>query len=341
MRSRTSRRMPLFVTSMLVVALTGLVGPGAISSVAQTGFTVSLLNQPADALVNQTITSVPLNPTQGFLRVLVTDGESGVPGIEVTFELATGPGLAAGSLSVIPQVTDESGVATFGPGTVSIADANEPQFTDYKLIPVASEPVGSESLAPASIAESGAPSNGFDIVEAGCKGSGCSVAIRNGLDVYTTTQNVRLTASVLSASTLPDLQCRNQMLVFPSDVFVHETNGTGVVGLRSHVTASDLAGGGGGGTAAVASADDDDDGPRIKWCVGTLTKAPWVKNGAPFTRRDTNGDGTLDLFVGSAPTCPKTKPRTFAPCIVSRVRDGAGGFIIRGWLPGGDPPRRT
>jgi hypothetical protein len=343
MRSKKPRTTPILVSLIVLLGLTGLIAPGALGSEHENGFTVRLVNQPKDALENETITSVPLNPNQGFLKVRVTDGGSGVPGVEVTFVLAEGPGLASGSLFVIPQTTDANGIATFGPGTVSIGDANEPQFTDYKLIPVATVPGPSEALALAEA--TGNPSNGFDIFEEGCRGSGCSVAIREGNDVYTTTQNVRLTASVLSASTLPGMECRNQTLVFPDDVFVHETSGSGVVGLQSHVTAADLGGGGGGGALAVASDDDDDpdddDEVRIKWCVGTKTRQPWVRNGASFTRQDTNGDGRLDLYVGSAPRCPKKNPRSFAPCIVSRMSDGEGGFIITGWLPGGDPPRRT
>jgi len=322
-----------------------LIAPGALGSETENGYTVSLVNQPKDALEGQTITSVPLNPNQGFLKVRVTDGESGVPGVEVSFTLAEGTNLASGFLFVQPQLTNASGIATFGPGTVWIGDANEPQFTDYKLIPTANDPVGSESLAPASIYATGQASNGFDIFEEGCRGTGCSVAIRDGNDVYTTTQNVRLTASVLNESFYPGLSCRNQALVFTEDVFVHETSGSGVVGLVNHVTFEDLNGGGGEGGSELAIAsddpDDDDDGPRIKWCVGTKAKSPWVKNGASFTRQDTNGDGRLDLFVGAAPKCPRNNPKSFAPCIVSRASDGEGGFFLRGWLPGGDPPRRT
>ena len=340
MRARKRRSIPVLVSLSVLLGLIGLIAPGALGSETESGFTVSLVNQPKDALENETITSVPLNPNQGFLKVRVTDGESGVPGVEVTFVLAAGPGLANGSLSVIPQTTDANGIATFGPGTVSIGDANEPQFTDYRLVPVATVPGPSDALA---LAEATGPrSAGFDIFEDGCRGSGCSVAIRDGNDVYTTTQNVRLTASVLSASTLPGMRCRNQLLVFPSDVFVHETSGSGVVGLVNHVTFADLNGGGGEGELAITSDDpDDDDGPRIKWCVGTKTRTPWERNGARFTRQDTNGDGKLDLFVGAAPRCPRNNPKSFAPCIVSRVSDGEGGFFLRGWLPGGDPPRRT
>ena len=48
-----------------------------------------------------------------------------------------------------------------------------------------------------------------------------------------------------------------------------------------------------------------------------------------------------DLYVGMAPKCPSKNAKFKAPCIVSQTGDGVGGTYIRGWLPGGDPPRRT
>lgn len=351
MRSRKVRFTSLFVVLAAALAITGLIAPGASAAYGDLHVEFVEGHQPADAIKNQLITAVPFDPSPSdgetagpFVQVHVTkdfgEGVGNLAGAQVTFRLATSEdgSLATGTLTVTTETTDFYGIATFD-SSLSIAEPNEPQFTDYRLVPVATEPPPSDILSIAS-ETTGAPSNGFDIFEKGCQGSGCSVAIRGGLDVYTTTQNVRLTASVLSASTLPGLRCRNQRLIFPSDVFVHETNGMGVVGLVSHVTFSDLTGGGGGG-AAVATVPDDDDGVRIKWCVGTRTRLPWLRNGAPFVRQDTNGDGRLDLYVGSAPRCPRNNPRSFAPCIVSRVRDGHGGFFIRGWLPGGDPPRRT
>ena len=61
-----------------------------------------------------------------------------------------------------------------------------------------------------------------------------------------------------------------------------------------------------------------------------------------FVTQDTNGaaPGGM-LFVGIAPPCPNANPQNFAPCIVSQKGDGNGGSFTLGWLPGGDPPRRT
>jgi hypothetical protein len=75
------------------------------------------------------------------------------------------------------------------------------------------------------------------------------------------------------------------------------------------------------------------------WCVGLKVPGPWH-----FVRQDTNGNGSIgegDLFVGMAPKCPSKNAMSFAPCYVSKMGDGIGGTFIRGWVPGGDPPRRT
>ena len=58
--------------------------------------------------------------------------------------------------------------------------------------------------------------------------------------------------------------------------------------------------------------------------------------------QDTNGPAPGGmLFVGIAPPCPNANPQNSAPCIVSQNGDGNGGSFTLGWLPGGDPPRRT
>lgn len=345
MRSKAAQMLLVLAPLTMVVVANGLTSPVAFG---QEGLELRIIRQPADALVNETITSIPLNPNSGFVQVKATQttevGTAPAPGVFVSFELATGPNLATGDLHVIPQQTNASGVATFGSGTLSIGTANESTLTNYKLIAIATEPpVGSDVVTVTEAVVMSAPSRAFDIFQDGCKGSGCSVELRGGLAVYTTTQNVRLMASEVSASELPGMQCRNQLLVFAQSVFVHETSGSGAVRLVNHITFTDLTGGGGGGgtVLATSSEPDDDDGPRIGWCVGTKTRRPWENNGGSFRRQDTNGDGTLDLFVGIAPRCPESNPQAFAPCIVSRRSDGEGGIILTGFVPGGDPPRRT
>jgi hypothetical protein len=343
MRSKASRILLVLVPLTMVVVANGLTSPAAFG---QEGLQLTIISQPADALVSAQITSVPLNPEGAPVRVRATYTGEGTPspasGIWVTFVLATGLHLAEGDLFAEPQVTDSSGIASWPPGMLSISTANESTLTDYKLVAVATEPPpGSDVVTPFESTVMSAPSRGFDIFQDGCRGTGCSVELRGGLDVYTTTQNVRLMASEVSASELPGMQCRNQLLVFAGSVFVHETSGSGAVGLVNHITFEDLTGGGGEAALATSDDPDDDDGPRIGWCVGTRTRQPWVNNGGSFARQDTDGDGRLDLFVGFAPRCPRTNPKAFAPCIVSRRSDGEGGIILTGWVPGGDPPRRT
>jgi hypothetical protein len=347
MRSKAARILLVLAPLTMVLVANGLTSPVAFG---QEGLRLTIISQPADALVGAQITSVPLNPEGAPVRVRATyTGEgttSPAPGVWVTFELATGPHLAEGDLFAEPQQTNESGIASWPPGMLSIGTANESTLTDYKLVAVATEPpIGTDAPTVTEAVVTSAPSRGFDIFEVGCKGTGCSVELRGGLDVYTTTQNVRLTASEVEAFHLPGMECRKQLLVFTGSIFVHETSGSGAVGLVNHITAGDLGGGEGGGGAgelAIASDDpDDDDDLRIGWCVGTKTRRPWVNNGGSFARQDTDGDGRLDLFVGLAPRCPRNNPKAFAPCIVSRRSDGEGGIILTGWLPGGDPPRRT
>jgi hypothetical protein len=345
MRSKTVRMLLLAPLAVVVVA-TGLMSPAAFG---QEGVQLRIISQPADALVFEQITSVPLNPSGAPVRVRATYTSEGTtspaPGVWVTFQLATGPHLAEGDLFAEPQVTDSSGIASWPPGMLWIGTANESTLTDYKLVAVTTTPPDVSTIAASTETTAmSAPSRGFDIFQDGCRGTGCTVELRGGLDVYTSTQNVRLTASEVDASHLPGMECRNQLLVFPGSIFVHETSGSGAVGLVNHITAGDLGGGEGGGAALVLSNDDDpddDDDLRIGWCVGTKTRKPWENNGGSFRRQDTDGDGRPDLFVGLAPRCPRNDPKASAPCIVSRRSDGEGGIVLTGWVPGGDPPRRT
>jgi hypothetical protein len=321
-RPRKFRIVPLLVLVAPLLVFAGATAPGAIG--ADGPGQLVFATQPADALVGQTITGAPLDPSQSFVEVRAENGDGNpIPGIKITFDLAGNTGQPSGSLTVVPQTTNASGIATFGSGTLSLGGANEPQFTDYQLAP--------RSLPTTAVPElTGVASSGFDIWEAGCQGTGCSIGLRNGLDAYKTSENVILMGSSLPGGVLPNLECPDQKLIFASEVFVHATTGTGAVLLTSHITGEDF-------RAAGANFGQ----AHVEWCVGLKTTAPWVKNGAPFERQDTNGDGFLDLYVGSAPKCPKKNAASFAPCIVSHRSDGGQGSLTTGWLPGGDPPRRT
>jgi len=325
MSSRRVRFTSLFVVLTAALAITGLIAPGASAQ----GFTASFITDPTDAIKNQIITSSPLNQEGDTVKVQVSSTtEESVEGLTVTLDFATGPGLASTTnISGNEDTTDEGGVAEFP--ALKIADPNEPTLTDYQLEATVTEPIITIGAAFAAEAPFSEP---FDIWDAGCKGSGngCSIGLRNGLDTYAASGNDILTASSLSQGFLPNLSCPGQRLIFSTDLFSHATDGTGAVFLNSHITRGDF-----------RAAGTNFGQAHVEWCVGLKSSTPWIHNGAAFTQQDTNDDGTLDLFVGSAPKCPKKAAASFAPCILKQRSDGSGGSLTTGWLPGGDPPRRT
>jgi hypothetical protein len=298
------------------------------------GPTGPLTGQPQDAKVNETIRTADLNTGGGFVQVEVVDADTGARVTNFTkpigFVLETGDGFASGNvLDVTPQVP-VNGVATFGEGTLSIDTENEPQFTDYALVPVTTR--GPSITGPAS--------DGFDVWEDGesCTGVStdpCEATLvpGNGTDTYTLHADGSLGASELF-DVLPGLTCPGQALVFDEQVFSYATTENDgspntPVQLVNHITRRDW----------KASANNGQ--AHADWCIGLVEEDDWAASGATPTQLDTDGDGALDLWVALAPRCPSQNASAAAPCIVSRTGDGAGGSITIGWLPGGDPPRRT
>lgn len=326
MRSKKVRITSLFVVLAAALAVSGLLSPGAFGL---EGYSATFTANPTDAIKGQTITSVPLDQEGTPVTVQVTPPvEESAFGLTVTLSFATGPGLASTtSIDGNVATTDESGVATFD--NLTIGDTNEETLTDYQLIAEVTQP--EITIGGVAFADEAPLSEPFDIWDAGCKGNGCVIGLRNGLDTYKTSENTTLTASSLSQSFLPNLSCPNQRLIFSADIFSHATSGTGSVYVTTHITKANF-------RAAGANYGQS----HVEWCIGLKNSSPWVHNGAAFTQQDTNNDGTLDLYVASAPKCPnkKTAP-SFAPCILSQMSDGVGGSVTRGYLPGGDPPRRT
>ena len=298
----------------------GLVGPGAF---AQT-YVATFIADPTDALKNQIITSDPLNPGGDPVQVKVTSDEVPQGGVVVTLVFAEGSasnGNLTGNVATTESEGDNVGVATFD--ALKIDETNEPTLTDYQL-----EATVSVITIGAALAADPPLSEPFDIWDAGCKGNGCTIGLRDGLESYKSTQNVVLTASSLSTGDLT-LDCPGQKLIFGDVVFTHQTTGSGPVAVTSHITQEDL-----------RAAGTNFGQAHIEWCVGIKpghTSA--LNNGGVYVQQDTNGDGTDDLFVGFAPRCPKKK--VVPPCIVSQVSDRMGGSITKGFLEGGDPPRRT
>jgi hypothetical protein len=318
----------LRITSLLVLVIgafgfTGLLAPGAFGQT----YTLDFIADPADTIKSQIITSGPLNPDGAPVQVMVTS--DGVPqgGVEVTLVFAEGSattGTLDGNVATTESEGENMGVATFD--ALTIGETNEPTLTDYQFeatVPVIT--IGAALAADPPLSEP------FDVWDAGCKGTGngCTIGFRGGLDSYKSSGSVVLTASTLSSGNLPNLDCPGQKLIFGDDIFSHATSGSGAVAVTSTITKTDF-----------RNAGTNFGQAHVEWCVGIQpdhTSA--LHNGGVYVQKDTNDDGTLDLFVGFAPKCPKKK--VVAPCIVSQTSDGKGGSITKGFLEGGDPPRRT
>jgi hypothetical protein len=278
------------------------------------------------------ITSSRLNETTtSFVQVEVveagTDTRVTSANGPVGFTLRTDPGFASsGTLNVVPQPL-VNGVATFGltangNPTLSIGTENEPQFTDYALVPRTTK----------GPRITGSPSSGFDVWEDGesCLGGAdiCEANLRGGNDHYTLNAAGTLGASELTSGELPGLVCAGQKEIFANSVFSYATTGSNApVFLENHITKADWRASANNGQA------------HADWCIGLVD--PWAAQGGPAVQMNTDGVGGDDLYVGLAPKCPSMNPSGSAPCIVSQNSDGKGGSITRGWLTAGDPPRRT
>jgi hypothetical protein len=337
----SSRKLRVGSLMILVVGTLVVSGLGAPASLAQVEgeLVVSIVEgqQPTDAGRNDLITASPFDstsPADGFVQVQVSkyvfieESLELVPAeedeVEVKFRLAEDEGLAEGTLSVTPELTDENGIATFDT-SLSIAETNDFMATDYQIVPQAR--YASEiTLLEEGWPFEGAPSDGFDIWEDGCHGTGCNVNLRSNLETYTAQGNFGLAASQLSGELVT---CPTQRVIFSNKTWFHVTTGneSQVVRLETHITRADM------------KASTNNGQKHVGWCIGLESSDPWEHNGAAFTPQ-TIGDKTF--YVAMAPKCPnkKTAPQ-FAPCIVSQSGDNDGGSFIRGFVLGGDPPRRT
>ena len=328
MKSRNVRFTTALVTFGLFVALAGLIAPSALGATAE----LRILTQPQDAEVNQTIRTADLNVGSGFVRVEVVDAATGARitnfNKPIGFVLNPAAGFATGNvLDVTPQVP-VNGVAEFGVGTLSIDTENEPQFTDYSIIPVTTR----------GPLVTGAASEGFDVWEDGesCNAGGptCDAFLRgNDGDHYSLSAGGSLGASELQG-VLPGLTCPGQRVVFTNRVFSYATTETDGVADQPVLLHSII-------TKAEWKAAASNGQAHADWCIGLPTAAPWENNGASYRAVDFNGTAAGGiLFVALAPNCPVANPSASAPCIVSQ-NPLNGGNITIGWLTGGDPPRRT
>lgn len=323
-----SRRLSLAVIAAATVFTIAMLSVPAAIGASRNSF--QFVAQPQDAEAGATITSADFVDGSSFVQVKLVDEDGALvtnSKAVVTFALETGPGLASGTLQVVPQPLVD-GVATFGQDTLKILTENEPQFTDYRLVPRSTK-------NPLITGPASAP---FDIWEDGdsCAGGDdtCEAFLRGTDDHYTLSAAGTLGASELPGA-LPGLTCPGQDVIFQDTIFSYATSEPDLVDdnpvfLTNHITKEDW----------QASANNGQ--AHADWCIGLPTNAPWVANGTQSQEIDFNGDAEGGiLFVALAPRCPQANPQGSAPCIVSQTGDGAGGSITTGWLPGGDPPRRT
>ncbi len=179
MSSRKLRITSLFVLLAGTLVASGLGAPASLAQV-EGDLVVSIVEgqQPAHTGKNDLITASPFDstsPADGFVQVQVSKyayveetlelvpAEEGE--VEVKFRLATGEGLASGTLTVAPELTDGDGIATFDT-SLSIAETNDFMATDYQIIPQAR--YSSEiTLLEEGWPFEGDPSDGFDIWEDG------------------------------------------------------------------------------------------------------------------------------------------------------------------------------
>ena len=335
---RKFRTVSAFVVALTALALTGLFVPAASAADLELRFVDPPgpnTGQPQDAKVNETIRTDDLNTGSGFIRIEVVDAATGARvtnfSKKIGFVLKSDAGFVSEGLQVTPQVP-VLGVAEFGLGTLSIGTENEPQFTDFALIPVTTQ--GQFVTGPASV--------GFNVWEDGnaCDGGAtgglpdsCGASLRGGRETYSLSASGSLGASELFDE-LPGLQCPGQKVIFDDRIYSYattESDGTPESPVRMVLTI----------TKQDWKASANNGQAHGDLCIGLVDESDWAASGATPTQVDTDLDGFLDLWVAIAPKCPTANPSGSAPCYVSQNSNGAGGSVIVAWLPGGDPPRRT
>ena len=275
MSSRKLRITPLFVLLVGTLVISGLGAPASLAQ-EEGDLVVSIVEgqQPADAGKNDLITASPFDsssPADGFVQVqvskyvLIEESLELMPAeegeVEVKFSLESGAGLASGTLSVTPELTDEGGIATFD-SSLSIAETNAFMTTDYQIVPQAR--YSSEiTLLEEGWPFEGDPSTGFDIWEDGCSGTGCNVNLRSNLETYTAQGNFGLAASQLSANLVT---CPTQRVIFSGKTFFHVTTGneSEVVFLVTHITRADMKAAANNGQRHVGLVHR----ARVAWPVG-------------------------------------------------------------------------
>lgn len=288
---------------------------------------LEFVNQPSNTKAGTLITSGD-RQTGGPIQVRLVDDSDAVVThfpVSVTFDFGNDPSGGTAVLSVTPETTDGNGVATFD-SQLAINIANVAEFTAFTLVP--------RGTTLTSI--TGPASNGFDIWQDASVCSGPNCKLTHDGDEYTVPNGQA--GALLSASTFDvsesSIDCAGYTEI-TSDVVWHEYTGTGPVLVKIHITRAEM----------KASANNGQ--ARVALCVGLVDEGAltgqqkWAALGVTADHQDSDGDGTDDIWVALAPTCPNQTPSASAPCIARQYGDGNGGSFTEAWIPGGDPPRRT
>ena len=329
---RKNRAVASAIAAATVLSLAIVLAPAAGAADLELRF---VNGQPQDAEVGATIRTADLNTGSGFVQIGVFDTATNALvtnfNKKIGFVLQTGDGFATGTLNVTPQ-TPSGGIATFVLNTLSIGTENEPQFTDFALVPVTTQ--GQFVTGPASagfnVWEDG---NACDNAAGGDLPDSCGASLRNGRETYTLAAAGSLGASELFDE-LPGLTCPGQKVIFDNRIYSYattESDGNPNIPVRMVLTITKQ-----DWKAAAQNGQAHGD-----LCIGLVNESDWDASGATSTQLDTDLDGVLDLWVATAPKCPSQNASASAPCYVSQTSNGSGGSVIVAWLPGGDPPRRT
>ena len=158
--------------------------------------TLAIGTQPKDAAKNTLVTGTAFDNASNFVTVALKNGLTQTVEyfpVDVTFDLATGTGLASGGLSAATQTTVD-GVATFSdPRPRSRSRARTSHSS-----PTTSSNRGRWGRTRISQERTRQASTSGGT---GCKGNGCNVNLAPGTssDAYTTSENVGMGASLLGA----------------------------------------------------------------------------------------------------------------------------------------------
>jgi hypothetical protein len=267
---------------------------------------LQFVGQPANAIVNETITTTPYNsPPGGPVTVEVIDGAGNratTSKAVITLSLAEGSGTA--TLSGNTQATAVNGLAT---------------FADLKI-----DTQGSYALVASSPGLDSARSNDFRIDEAAtvCREDvACTATLSNANATFRVTaqSDAQVDAGVLVVNRKP-LDCAGYTELskggFAVD-FLPDFEGMG----RAKVATLTI-------DKQTMNEQPDNGASMLNMCFGALFRFP-VKPGTADLQEPEPG-----LFVGLLPDCGEP------PCVSKRNKTGAGQGVIEARAPRGDDDPR-